>query len=260
LSPGAEEREWGERIGWAALQLQWTQRAEEIPVDVTTEPEIVLDFIRTSPGLLEACQNIPGLAAEYAPQLTIPGFGGELEQTFDAAYRRGRHPDAWLLRHAALGHQVDSESVSWAYFNGGIFGPDVSAYCGADHLTWLLSVKSNWLPPAVHELLLDGLARRPELWWWFETSRRRPFLDWESLGEARKAMDRAFKSGSYRWTAKVRDDWLRMLRAAVELLQLPETPEELLDHLRSAQVIERGIAAERESRRARNGPRRISGS
>jgi hypothetical protein len=248
--PGAEEREWGERIGWAALQLQWTQRAEEIPVDVTTEPEIVLDFIRTSPGLLEACQNIPGLAAEYAPQLTIPGFGGELEQTFDAAYRRGCHPDAWLVRHAALGHRVDSESVSDAYFNGGMFGPDVSAYSGADHLIWLLSEKSNWLPPPVHELLLDGLARDPVHWRWFQGSSWEPRLpQWESAGEARKAMERAFKSGSYRWTGKVRDDWLRRLRAAVELLQLPETPEELLDRLRSAQVIERGIAAERDTQR-----------
>jgi len=251
--PGAEEREWGERIGWAALQLQWTQRAEEIPVDVTTEPEIVLDFIRTSPGLLQACQNIPGLAAEYAPQLTIPGFGGELEQTFDTAYRRGRHPDAWLIRHAALGHQVDSTSVSYAYFHGGMFGPDVSAYDGADHLAWLLSEKSNWLPARLHELLLDGLARRPELWWWFERSSGgdRSF-DWDSADEARKAMDRALKSGSYRWTARVRDDWLRRLAGAVEVLQLPETPQELLDRVRSAQVIERAIESGRDEQPKRH--------
>jgi len=253
---GESNQEWGERIGWAALQLEWTQRAEEIPIDVTTEPTLVLDFIRTSPGLLGMCQSIPGLAAEYGPQLTIPDFGGELEQTFDAAYRKKRHGDAWLVRHAALGHRVASSEVSEAYFNGGIFGPHVSDYGGADHLAWLVSEKSNWLPPRIHELLLDGLARTPRRWWWTEGERRPVFVDWECAGEAYRAMGRAFTSGSYRWTPKVRDDWLKRLQVAVELLQLPETPEELLDRLRSARVIERTIAADAAERRTMRASRR----
>jgi hypothetical protein len=252
--------EWGQQIGWAALQLEWTQRAQEIPIDVTTEPEIVLDFIRTSPGLLQACEKMPGLVAEYAPQLTIPGFGGELEDTFDAAYRRRRRrqddeDDEWLVRHAGLGHPVDSRSMSYAYFHGGMFGPDVSAYGSADHLAWLLSEKSNWLPARLHELLLDGLARRPELWWWFQGEARPCVVDWDSAGEAAKAMDRALESGSYGWTAKVRDDWLRRLAAAVELLQLPERPEELLDRVGSPQVIERAVASGRDGQAKRGSPR-----
>jgi hypothetical protein len=66
------------------MQLNWVTSAEEIPITPLTHPETVLDFIQNHPGLTETCTTWPDLAAEYAPQLTIPGMGGpERVNTFE---------------------------------------------------------------------------------------------------------------------------------------------------------------------------------
>jgi hypothetical protein len=38
-----------------------------------------------------------------------------------------------------------------------MFGPQVSQFEEADHLFWLLSKKSDWLPGAIHKYLLSGM-------------------------------------------------------------------------------------------------------
>jgi TIR domain len=68
---GTDSRNWGERLAWTAMQMKWVTTAESVPISPITKPDEVLDFIDSHVGLF--------LLAEYAPQLTIPGFGGELE-------------------------------------------------------------------------------------------------------------------------------------------------------------------------------------
>ena len=80
--------QWGERLAWTAMQLNWVQKAEEHSISPLTEPTAVLAFINSTPGLFEICELCPDLVAEYAPQLTIPSMGGELEPTFEREYRR----------------------------------------------------------------------------------------------------------------------------------------------------------------------------
>ena len=173
----------GERLAWAAMQLQWTRMADRIPISVTTEPPQVLDFIRSQPGLSETCQDFPLLTIEYAPQLTIRGFGGELESMIEEAYKTSLRKTAesrirnrkvgtslisdreapyceeeWSLRHPKFGGH-SSVFVAQAYFHSGIFGPQVALHADADHLIWLLSKRSEWLPKRIREILFDGLCR-----------------------------------------------------------------------------------------------------
>ncbi|MER3423706.1 MAG: hypothetical protein C4293_11210, partial [Nitrospiraceae bacterium] len=80
--------QWGERLAWTAMQINWTKKAEEVPITPLTPPKDVVDFIHAHPGLFETCLAYPGLLAEYAPQLTIPGFGYDLEERIEKEYRK----------------------------------------------------------------------------------------------------------------------------------------------------------------------------
>jgi hypothetical protein len=70
------------------MQMQWVKTAEEIPITPLTPATLVLDFVCSHSGLLETCMDFPDLIAEYAPQLTIRGFGRPLEETFEAQYQK----------------------------------------------------------------------------------------------------------------------------------------------------------------------------
>jgi hypothetical protein len=79
---GETTAEKGERIAWAALQLNWQRISKESRFSQITPPETILKFIAETPGLRQACLAYPQFLATYAPQLTIPGFGGEFEGIF----------------------------------------------------------------------------------------------------------------------------------------------------------------------------------
>jgi hypothetical protein len=273
----------GERLAWAALQLAWTQEADRIPISVTTEPDVVLDFIDSQPGLREICELVPSLTIEYAPQLTIPGFGGYLEPTLEEAYQRdlarskgtsvtspqsgsgiaidGKSPrceEEWSLRHPAFGG-YESGTVADAYFHGGIFGPDVAFHEDADHLFWLLSDRSKWLPAAIRETLLDGLCRCTARWPWQERSRGHQFK-WPGAGSAQEALWQFRTREKFAWTKDVIADWRGRINVAREALDLPETTEELLTRVRDAGVVDRWKAedATLASNRARRNRKTVT--
>lgn len=272
----------GERLAWAALQLAWTKEADRIPISVTTEPELVLEFIDSQPGLRETCVSFISLTIEYAPQLTIPGFGGDLEAILEEAYQKsltarsklrvqnprfgsaltrdGEPPwceDEWSLRHPDFGG-YDSVTVADAYFSGGMFGPRVAYYEDADHLFWLLSDRSNWLPTRVRETLLDGLCRCTARWPWHLYGNLPDRFNWTGLGAVQEALWGLRKRKRFSWTPDVIADWRGRIDFAREELGLPETTEELLDRVRGAGVVERWKAAETEAAAKRAGRGRSS--
>jgi hypothetical protein len=79
-------KEWGERLAWTAMQLSWTKKADSIPISPLTNPNELLDFIYSKPGLCETCLTFPNFTAEYAPQLTIRGFEGDFEEVSEKEY------------------------------------------------------------------------------------------------------------------------------------------------------------------------------
>jgi hypothetical protein len=243
-------QQWGERLAWAALQLQWSQEAEERKVSPLTLPEEVLAFIGSQPGLYETCEMFPSLLIEYAPQLTIPGFAGDFEGLFVKLYEQsiakyeglriqcntsgtaltvsGQVPlcdEEWALRHPIFGGYHPS-TVAEAYFSGGMFGPPVSPYEHTDHMVWLLSEASAWLPDRVRLILKDGIADWG-VWLW--TS-----VDWSSEGALHHALYDASEEKPFRWSPKRKEDVLSRFRLTIRILRLPESAEELfarfIDH------------------------------
>jgi len=85
---GEDATQWGERLAWTAMQMKWVQTAEMKKISPLTHPDNVLDFIYSHPGLFETCTSFPKLLAEYAPQLTIRGFEGRLEEVIEKEYNK----------------------------------------------------------------------------------------------------------------------------------------------------------------------------
>jgi len=169
------------------MQMRWTRAADEQSISPISPPAQVLTFIRSHPGLFDACSWYPDLTAEYAPQLTIPGFGEELEPVFQRAYQEsvckhqklrdeksvfgssvttsGLPPvsdEEWIFRDSAFS-EYKPDHVAYAYFHSEMFGPPVSPFEEADHLFWLLSQSSSWLPDRIHEALIQGM-RGGSMW------------------------------------------------------------------------------------------------
>ncbi len=87
----------GVRLAWTAMQLDWVREADERKISQITPPSMLLEFVETMPGLAELCRDFPSWLAAYAPQLTIPGLGGEFEEFFDAELGRLRSPRDELM-------------------------------------------------------------------------------------------------------------------------------------------------------------------
>ena len=244
-------KDWGERLAWTAMQMKWVETAEEIPITPLTPPDQVHDFIHDHPGLLETCLTFPGLVAEYAPQLTIRGFSGDLDEVLEEAYKQSnakgrldrqkksrggsaltindKSPlcdEEWALRHRSFG-DYQPVYVTEAYFSGGMFGPRVSPYEHADHVFWLLSSASRWIPARIHSFLLEG-ALDWQAWVWgpYTTSRGG---EWNNNGELWLALHKAKEGREFSWNKKIEEDVTQRIRSAIDTLSLPDSPKELLD-------------------------------
>jgi hypothetical protein len=253
--------------------MQWVQEAEAIPITPLTHYREVLKFIHRNPGLFETCQDYPSLLVEWAPQLTIPGFEGDLLETIERAYQNscnqrietakqspnsdtaltieGNSPvceEDFALRHPNFGG-YDSVRVASAYFHGSIFGPTVSPYEEADHLFWLLSKSSKWLPPSSRKCLLDGIANCSR-WLWGHISLEKGG-DWENCGALAEALDDAVDGKKFRFSKEIDSDLEKRLALSKSQLFLPESIEELKKRFLEYQIIEKTIAAEKAIRKQR---------
>lgn len=226
------------------MQLEWVKTSSEIPIIPLTHPKDVLNFIESHPGLLETCRDFSRLVIEYAPQLSIPGFEGKLEDVTEEGYRkscaqaeqrRSQHEphgsdltvsqgplcgDEWALRHPTFGN-YDPIHVTDAYFSGGLVVPSVSLYEHADHLFRLLSSASSWLPEKIHTILLTGMATW-SVWPWWDSS-----IDHDGMcknnGKLARALCASLAGRSFKWTAAVKDDLPQRIEFSIQRLCLPDT-------------------------------------
>lgn len=247
--PGATD--WGERLAWTAMQMNWVKTADDAPITPLTPPKDVLEFISSHPGLFETCRDYPGLLVEYAPQLSIPGFGGDLEDAIEQEYRkscaeagdRQRHDshfgtaltinkktplcdEEWALRHPTFGN-YEPAYVTNAYFRGGMFGPSVSPYSDTDHAFWLLSSASCWLPKKVHSFLLEGM-KIWHVWPWGDLGLDKGG-DWKSNGTLSRALHEGAEGKPFKWAKPIKDDVLHRAELAVKTLKLPDSPEHIME-------------------------------
>ena len=224
--------EWGERLAWTAMQMDWVRVAEEVPITIISPPDQVLSFVHAHPGLFETCKTFPDLVAEYAPQLTIPGFGGDLEERIEQAFQescrkhQGKGSDEeWIVRHSSVCFHEPGD-VAGSYFAGGLFGPDVSPFEHADHVFWLLSSSSSWLPEKTRAILIAGM-KEWSVWGWADT-RYEGVSRWESCGALFHAMYRAAEGKRFRWNAKIREDLIKRIELSISILELTDKPEDIL--------------------------------
>lgn len=173
----------GESLGWTVMQDMWQWQAESEHISQMSKPEDVLAFIRQQPGLMEICHRMPQTMIEFVPQLSIPGFGGELEGAIEVAYqeslkeceaRRARNDrfgtalttdgfcpacdESFVLRHPTFGNYEPAMVANqFVIGGGGGLGPSTRAYEIFDYLIWLLSNESGWLPRRYHGYVLEGM-------------------------------------------------------------------------------------------------------
>lgn len=265
--------EWGERLAWTAMQLNWVKTADEIPITILTHPEKVLNFIHSYPGLFETCKTYPRLLAEYAPQLTIPGMGGDLEDVLEEAYQksckdrkksRKENPrygsgltidkegplcdEEWSLRHPSFGN-YEPVYVAEQYFSGGMFGPRVSPYEHTEHVVWLLSASSSWLPDNIKKVLIEGM-KDWAVWTWHRQER----FDtaWKTCGALFDAMyDAKEKRVAFNWQKKSMDDLRNRIKVSINTLKLPDSVEEIVNLFLKYRFAEEYVKSKKKYRRKR---------
>lgn len=236
----------GERIAFTALQLAWCEAADRELISQITPPTEVLSFIERQPGLADACHDHPAFLATYAPQLTIPGLGGDFEEDFDAVATRVKakghgYPDFLALRDPQVSMD-DFGGPTCQFFQGDISGPRPKLYELIDYTAWLLSDKSLWLPPWVRSLLTEGM----KLWgvWWHDADRLGVLeeLGFELDEDEELALAIAFadlRDGKHvQLSADAWNQLVRRLSFSALGLKLPERGETLADRLRSAGFLE----------------------
>jgi len=244
-------KNWGERLAWTAMQLEWIKSEDKIPITPLSEPDIVLEFIDDHPGLYETCEMFPTLLVEYAPQLTIQGMGGEFEEIFEELYNESIRKYAkmhserssqgsgltinkkcpmcdekWALRHPTFG-DYKPVHVTNEYFSGDMFGPPVSPYEHSDHAFWLLSKASSWMPEKIREFLIDGMAQW-HVWPWWEHGFDKGG-GWKTCGALANSLYDASEGKIFKWNADIQDDIIHRIEMAITKLQLPDTSQEILD-------------------------------
>ncbi len=240
---------WGNRIAWSYMQLEWTEAAAREMVTLLSSPDVVHQFIQRFPGLLAACSAYPELLIQWAPQLAIPGLEGPLLAVIKRGYRAScararrrkvapveRHDcDArWSLRHPySCGFGV--REIAIAYFGSDSQTP-VSPYDDTDHIFWLLSSKSKWLPEHIRAGLTFGLSQ-VDTWLW-----RR----YDPRGVVAELVLRAIQHGV---PSKTRFEWsraaLRDLRLRAKesrsILDLPESANQLADSFINEDIVDHYI-------------------
>ena len=248
-------QQWGERLAWAYMQMNWVKEAEETPITPLTPFKEVHNFISRHPGLLWTCQDFPSLLVEWAPQLVIPGFEGALLETIEKAYqascsKQSPCEDEFALRHPSFGN-ISPVSIASAYFHGDMFGPTTSPYEEADHLFWLFSQKSEWLPPRVRECLLKGVAGWTR-WRWHQYDKDENSR-WENCGALADAFFKSSASRSFKLTRAMESDLEHRIDISIKLLGLPESVDTIKDRFLAYHVIEKTIVAEKEIKKRQMG-------
>lgn len=260
-----EANQWGERLAWTAMQLNWCNNVELIPISPLTRPEIILDFIDSQPGLYETCAEFPRLTIEYAPQLTIKTFGGNLEAVLEEEYLKsynkgyknridgnlsgsgltvdGKSPECdeeWALRHEQFGF-YEPRHVAYSYFHGGMFGPQVSPFDEADHLFWILSNQSEWLPTKIHSCLKTGMLDSL-IWTWGEYSNSDNGGEWLSNGKLLRKLYKGLDSKKeFIWDKASIDDCKQRIKKTIDLLSLPESVNDIFDKVVEFKLPDRWI-------------------
>jgi hypothetical protein len=122
-----------------------------------------------------------------------------------------------------------------------MFGPQVSPYEHTDHMVWLISDASEWLPTEVRQVLIDGIADW-EVWLWSSG-------DWPSARSVFTSLNNSSQMKSFHWSIQNKDDALNRFQLAINRLELPESAEEIFTRFVNHDFVEKWIS-ERMNKKA----------
>jgi len=265
-SSSNDSSERGLRLAWTAMQMAWQHEADSRPVTQITPPNEVHAFIASQAGLAEACAQHTQYLMSYAPQLVIPGFGGEFEDAIEAAYQRslanheslrvngskegtalttdGRPPgcdDEFALRDPEFGkYQAPHVACGFVQGNYVANGPPVKHYEIIDYAAWLLSAQSQWLPIRIRDLLTQGMAGWGVWTWNRQNHRAEEEFGFESelyTGSFEDAIWDATSFESFQPSADALRDAEHRLSFSAQLLRLPEDGAALTQRLISVDFL-----------------------
>lgn len=260
-------KEWGESIAWAALQNFWVVDAEENDISPLSEPKHVLDYISRNPGLEEMCFKHPKELARWAPQLTIPGFGDKFEKTFEKLYqeslrkyrlkedfdhklihgkRRVYCEKIWCGRHPKFGNYY-SESIGYKYFHGS--RTPSSPWESPDHIFWLLSKKSSWMPNHIRKFLLEGLKKWPDSWPWEMEKGNKVKAKKDLMDELRNCIA---TGKQFEWNDELKKYVRGRIDESIKQLDLPESNQTILKRFIANKFAENHIEYRKKVEKKRN--------
>lgn len=258
---GETASERGKRLAQAAMQMLWESKAENLRISQITHPDVVIDFIASTPGLSETCREYLPYLATYAPQLVIKGLGGMFEEDFENWYQycvteKKSLCSSLKLRSPNL-DKYDPTWISCSFVQGEdiIGAPPVKFYETIDYVIWFLSTQSSWMPREIHQFLLEGL-RRWAVWPWLGTPSINYNFGFEentSTGSLQGAMlnykFKKKKSGPFKLTKDCLRDIETRFEYAIDLLGLEETVDVLVQRFLEAGFIEAWLRKRKGARR-----------
>ena len=238
----------GQRIAWAAMQHSWQEAAIAQRVTQCAHPDRVLEFIQGQPGLAATAESGLDYLLYYVPQLGIPGFGGLLEPTIESVFNEAessirasptRGALGWVLRCPNLCGLSEYDFVEHYFWPTDPAGtsPDANVIAWVDAVAWIASTSSEWLPSAIRAHLTEGLRSLPvhrrmangtaETWDIRESKRWR-----EVMFRGPDAMTKPT------FVREARIVFEKRLASSRELLDLPESPVELVEKISAWGVFE----------------------
>ncbi|MDF3339515.1 toll/interleukin-1 receptor domain-containing protein [Mycolicibacterium septicum] len=259
--PSREPDERGYRLARAAMQMEWQKVADTRPITQITPPEEVHRFINETPGLAHICSIFPRYLIAYAPQLAIPGFGGQFEDQIHELYeasladglaRRARKDrygsaltdeglpprcdDEYVFRDPQFGGYRPSHiACHFVQGDGVASGPPVTFYECAEYTAWLLSERSTFLPDRVRSVLTSGIAAWGN-WTWNEhelntMERDFGYVRGEFDGRLEDEVFEVKSISDLRLSREAREDAVHRMAFSARLLSLPESGETLAERL-----------------------------
>ncbi len=245
---GFEPSARGKYIGQNALQMTWRENAIEEEISQLSSPKKIIDFINSQAGLQEICLKQPLKTALFFPQLTIKGMGDFMESKFDELYTQKNFNQKYTcikevaLRDKNFGN-YGATTIASFYFSGdsGGIGPSVCLYDLIDCLIWILSSKSDWLPNNIQKNLFTGLCSW-SVWGW-NNIRYEGYTNNENTGDFFRFLFNSLDNPKLNISEGAMNDLYTRIQVSIEILNLPESKEQLADKFLSSGAIESWVVS-----------------
>jgi hypothetical protein len=106
-----------------------------------------------------------------------------------------------------------------------MFGPRVTPYDEFEHLIWLFSSKSKWLPERIHKFLQDGMVKSLN-WTWGELGSSDKGGNWKTNGALSENLYVCSKNNkAFTWKKTLIDDCKNRIQFSIKELELNENVE-----------------------------------